>query len=128
MPWHIEEAFKVLKHRLYLEHFTGELPESIRQDIHAKIFTANLAEALAREAYDTLPEEKAARYFPNASYILQSLKTRLFAWLIQRVPHDQVLELIALYARKLERKRPERKAPRPKTVSVQSPDGSTGKA
>jgi hypothetical protein len=119
--WHIEEAFKVLKHRLYLEHFTGELPESIRQDIHAKIFTANLAEALAREAYDSLPAEKAARYFPNVSYILQSLKTRLFAWLIQRVPHDQVLELIALYARTLERKRPDRKAPRPKNRITPKP-------
>jgi len=119
--WHIEEAFKVLKHRLYLEQFTGELPESIRQDIHAKIFTANLAEALAREAYDSLPEDKAARYFPNVSYILQSLKMRLFAWLIQRVPHDQVLDLIALYARTLERKRPDRKAPRPKNRITPKP-------
>lgn len=112
--WNIEEAFKVLKHRLYLEQFTGELPESIRQDVHAKIFTANLAQALAREAYDTLPDDKAARYYPNVTYILNSLKTRLFSWLIQRVPHGQVLELIALYARTLERKRPDRKAPRPK--------------
>jgi hypothetical protein len=119
--WQIEEAFKVLKHRLDLEQFTGELPESIRQDIHAKIFTANLAEALAREAYDSLPEDKAARYFPNVSYILQSLKTRLFAWLIQRVPHDQMLDLIALYARTLERKRPDRKAPRPKNRITPKP-------
>lgn len=112
--WSIEEAFKVLKHRLHLEQFTGELPESVRQDVHAKIFTANLAEALAREAYESLPEEKQAHYFPNVAYILNSLKTRLFAWLIQRVPPDQVLELIALYARTLELKRPDRKAPRPK--------------
>ncbi|MCD2452483.1 IS4 family transposase [Methylicorpusculum oleiharenae] len=112
--WNIEEAFKVLKHRLYLEQFTGELPESIRQDIHAKIFTANLAEALAREAYESLSDEKAAYYYPNVTYILNSLKTRLFGWLIQRVPHDKVLELIALYAKTLERKRPGRKAPRPK--------------
>jgi Transposase DDE domain len=111
--WSIEEAFKVLKHRLYLEQFTGELPESIRQDIQAKFFTANLAQALAREAYDSLPAEKAARYFPNVTYILHSLKYRLFGWLIQRVPHEQVLELIALYANTLERKRPNRKAPRP---------------
>lgn len=112
--WNIEEAFKVLKHRLYLEQFTGELPESIRQDIHAKIFTANLAEALAREAYDLLPDEKAAHYYPNVTYILNSLKTRLFGWLIQRVPHDQVVSLIELYAKTLERQRPGRKAPRPK--------------
>jgi len=119
--WNIEEAFKVLKHRLYLEQFTGERPESIRQDIHAKIFTANLAEALAREAYDRLPDDKAARYYPNLTYILNSLKTRLFAWLIQRVPHDQILELIALYARTLERKRPNRKAPRPKNWTSPKP-------
>ena len=72
--WNIEEAFKVLKHRLYLEQFTGELPESIRQDVHAKIFTANLAEVLAREAYDILPGEKTARYYPNVTCILNSLK------------------------------------------------------
>jgi len=112
--WNIEEAFKVLKHRLYLEQFASELPESIRQDCHAKTFTANLAEALAREAYDGLPEEKAAHYSPNVTYILNSLKKWLFAWLIQRVASDQILDLINLYARTLERKRPERKAPSPK--------------
>lgn len=119
--WSIEEAFKVLKHRLYLEQFTGELPESIRQDIHAKLLTANLAQALAREAYDSLPPEKAARYFPNVTYILHSLKYRLFGWLIQRVPPDQVLELIALYANTLERKRPGRKAPRPNNHASPKP-------
>jgi hypothetical protein len=113
--WNIEEAFKVLKHRLHLEQFSGELPESIRQDFHAKVFTANLAEALARSAYDTLPEDKAARYYPNLAYILNSIKTRLFCWLIQRVSPDQVLTLIELYARTLECKRPDRKAPRLKS-------------
>lgn len=112
--WNIEESFKLLKHRLHVEQFTGELPASIRQDFHAKLFTANLAEALAREAYETLPEDKAKRYFPNVAYILDSLKHRLFIWLIQRVPHAQVLELIALYAHTLERKRPGRKTVRPK--------------
>jgi hypothetical protein len=86
--WNLEEAFKRLKYQLHLEQFTGELLESIRQDVHAKIFTANLTEALRREAYDTLPEDKAVSYLPNVSHILNPLKTRLFAWLIQRVPHD----------------------------------------
>ncbi|RYU57200.1 hypothetical protein EWI61_13620 [Methylolobus aquaticus] len=63
--WTIEEAFKLLKHRLHLEQFTGELPESIRQDFHAKVFTANLAQALARTTQEALPEEKAQRYRPN---------------------------------------------------------------
>jgi hypothetical protein len=69
---------------------------------------------LAREAYDSLPDDKAARYYPHVTYILNSLKTRLLGWLIQRVPHDQILSLIELYAKTLEPKRPDRKAPRPK--------------
>lgn len=113
--WHIEEAFKVLKHRLNVEQFSGELPEAIRQDFHAKLFTANLAEALARSAYDTLPEDKAQRYDPNVTYVLNSLKTRLVCWLIQRVSPSQILTLIELYARTLELKRPDRKAPRPQS-------------
>jgi hypothetical protein len=60
-----------------------------------------------------LPEEKAARYFPNVTYILNSLKPRLFGWLIQRVSPEQVLTLIELYAQTLELRRPDRKAPRP---------------
>jgi hypothetical protein len=66
--WSIEEAFKLLKQRLLVEQFTGELPESIRQDFHAKVFTANLAAALAAAAHESLPEAKAQRYQPNFAY------------------------------------------------------------
>jgi IS4 transposase len=45
----IEEAFKLLKHWLCVEQFSDELPESIRQGFHVKVFTADLAEAVARE-------------------------------------------------------------------------------
>ena len=119
--WRIEEAFKALKHRLYLEQFTGELPKSIRRHILVKLFTTNFAKALARKAYDSLPPEKADRYFPNVTYILHSLKYRLFGWLIQHVPPEQVLKLIALYAKTLERKRPDRKAPRPNNHASPKP-------
>lgn len=119
--WGIEEAFKLLKHRLNVEQFTGELPESICQDFHAKVFTANLAQVLATSAHETLPEDKAARYFPNVAYILDSLKNRLFCWLIQRVSPEQVLTLIELYANTLEFKRPGRSAPRPKSRTHPKP-------
>jgi hypothetical protein len=111
--WTIEEAFKLLKHRLHLEQFTGELPESIRQDFHAKVFTANLAQALARATHEALPAEKAQRYRPNLTHLLQSLKPRLFAWLIQRVSPEQVLTLLELAGNTLELRRPGRSAPRP---------------
>lgn len=94
--WNIEEAFKLIKHRLLLEQFSGELPESIRQDFHAKVFTANLAEALGRSAYEALPDAKAARYYPNLTYILNSLKPRLFCWLIRRVSAGELLTLLDL--------------------------------
>jgi hypothetical protein len=113
--WGIEEAFKVLKHRLLVEQFSGELPESIRQDFHAKIFTANLAQALAHSVHDTLPEAKVARYRPNLTYIVAWLRVRLFGWLLHRVSPDQVLALLALFGRTLELKRTGRSAKRPKS-------------
>ncbi|MGY6214396.1 IS4 family transposase [Methylolobus aquaticus] len=110
--WTIEEAFKLLKHRLHLEQFTGELPESIRQDFHAKVFTANLAQALARASHAALPADQAQRYRPNLTHLLQSLKP-LFAWLIQRVSPEQVLTLLELAGNTLQLRRPGRSAPRP---------------
>jgi len=111
--WSIEEAFKLLKQRLNLEQFTGELPESIRQDFHAKVFTANLAAALAASAHDSLPEAKAERYQPNFAYILEHLRNRLFRWLLGGLDAQEAMDLLALFAQTLELKRPGRKAPRP---------------
>ncbi|MGH8475622.1 MAG: hypothetical protein ACRER2_07610, partial [Methylococcales bacterium] len=79
---------------------------------------------MAREACESLPETKQARYFPNLAYILHSLKTRLFARLVQRAPHDQVLELIELYSSTLELNRPIGRHPDPKIVSTPNPGGS----
>jgi len=68
-----------------------------------------------------LTDEKASRYLPNLTHILNSLKPRLFGWLIQRISPEQVLTLIELYARTLELRRPERKAPRPKSRVTPKP-------
>jgi len=111
----IEEAFKVLKHRLLIEQFSGESPESIRQDFHAKMFTANLAEAFADSVHQTLADEKAARYQPNLTYVIARLRLRLFGWLLKRASPDDVLSLLILIGKTLERKRLGRSAPRPKS-------------
>ena len=113
--WAIEEAFKVLKHRLLVEQFSGESPEAIRQDFHAKVFTANLAESLAYAARQTLPEDTAARYRPNLTYTIARLRLRLFGWLLQRASPDDVVNLLNLIGKTLERKRSGRSAPRPKS-------------
>ena len=119
--WNIEEAFKRLKQRLLLEQFTGELPESIRQDFHAKVFTANLAAAWATAAHDSLPEAKAQRYQPNFAYLLENLRNRLFRWLLGGLNAQEVLGLLALFADTLELKRPGRKAPRPPCHAAPKP-------
>ena len=113
--WSIEEAFKCLKQRLTVEQFSGESPEAIRQDFYAKLLTANLAEAFAHSVQQTLPEHKAGRYQPNLTYTLARLRLRLFAWLLNRLGPDELSTLLDLIAKTLERKRPGRSAPRPKS-------------
>jgi hypothetical protein len=113
--WGIEEAFKVLKHRLNIEQFSGELPESIRQDFHAKVLTANLAHIMACTGQEVLPEAKRGRYQVNLAYTLSMLRPRLFAWLLNPLKPNEVLTLLDLIGQTLELKRPGRKANRPKS-------------
>ena len=123
--WGIEESYKVLKHRWYVEQFSGELPESIRQDFHAKVFTAHLAKALSRTAYESLPEARAAHYRPNLSYILQTLRTRIFCWLIQRVSAEQIPVLIELYTKPSSENDPNDPRRGLSLEATQNPGGST---
>ena len=113
--WGIEEAIKLVKHRLNIEQFSGELPGSVRQDFHAKLLTASLAWALAHSARETLPPAKAARYQPNLAYVLARLRLRLFVWLLNRASPDDVLAILTLAGKTLELKRPGRSAKRPKS-------------
>jgi Transposase DDE domain len=113
--WSIEEAFKCLKQRLMVEQCSGESPEAIRQDFYAKMVTANLAHAFAHSVQQTLPEGKVGRYQPNLTYTLARLRARLFGWLLNQLNPDELESLLHLIAKTLERKRPGRIAPRPKS-------------
>lgn len=114
--WGIEEAFKVLKHRLMIEQFSGESPEAIRQDVHAKTFTANLARAMTYPVNAEAPDHAIGKtYRPNLTYALARLRYRLFGWLLQKMEPDQVLALLELIAKTQEQQRPGRSSPRRKT-------------
>lgn len=114
--WGIEEAFKVLKHRLMIEQFSGESPEAIRQDVHAKTFTANLAKMMTYPLQQEAQELNTGKtYRPNLTYALARLRYRLFGWLLLKIDPDQVLALLDLIARTQERQRPGRSSPRHKT-------------
>ncbi len=52
--WHVEEAFKRIKHRLDLEAVTSFTHMTLQQDFAAKVLTDNLCAALAcADAPDT---------------------------------------------------------------------------
>lgn len=58
--WGIEESFKTLKHHLDIEGFTGELPQSIEQEIQAKALLYNITQALCAVAQERVDEKKTA--------------------------------------------------------------------
>ena len=47
LRWPVEEDYKNIKYRLEAENFSGKSVLSIYQDFHAKLFSKNLAAAVA---------------------------------------------------------------------------------
>jgi len=56
--WGIEQSFNTLKHHLDIEGFTGELPQSIEQEIQAKSLLYNITQALCSLAQERVDEKK----------------------------------------------------------------------
>lgn len=112
--WRIEECFKVLKCRLAVEHFSGELPESVRQDFLAKVWLGNLVASFAYLANTTLQDgDKRSRFLPNLSYAISAVRATLPRLLQDaRNPVNLLRDLLNLIARTLEWARPHRSFPR----------------
>ena len=111
--WRIEECFKLLKCRLAVEHFSGELPDSVRQDFLAKVWLGNLTATFAYLARGSLPDEKQAHFLPNLTYAVAALRAslpRLMTKVRNRV--RMIKDLIELVANTLEWLRPDRHFPR----------------
>jgi hypothetical protein len=113
--WQIEEVFKVLKHRLMVEQFSGESPECIHQDVQAKLLVANIAATMAYSAQESLPEQKRKRYQVNFTYAISIIKNHLSIWLTIQTCVRSIGTCLSLFARTLEMVRPGRSAPRPAT-------------
>lgn len=111
--WRIEECFKVLKCRLAVEHFSGELPISIRQDFLAKVWLGNLVATFAYLAHAALPPEKQGRFSPNLTYAIAAVRAilpRLVLCLAN--PGKALNDLLSLIAKTLEWRQPGRSFPR----------------
>lgn len=111
--WRIEECFKVLKCRLAVEHFSGELPISIRQDFLAKVWLGNLVATFAYLAHAALPPEKQGRFSPNLTYAITAVRAILPRLLLRLAHPDRALrDLLLLIAKTLEWRQPGRSFPR----------------
>lgn len=111
--WQIEEVFKVLKHRLMVEQFSGESPECIHQDVQAKLLVANIAATMAYSAQESLPEQKRKRYQVNFTYAVNRIKNQVSMWLTKPACLQSIETCLTLFAKTLEMVRPGRSAPRP---------------
>ncbi len=54
--WFVEEDYKLMKSRLEVENFSGLSVEAIKQDVHAKVLTKNIAAIAVYEA-DAIAKE-----------------------------------------------------------------------
>jgi hypothetical protein len=78
--WGVEESFKLIKHRLDLEGFSGELPHAIEQEIYAKALMHNIAQALCSEAAGQLEDEKRANWQVNRAYAVKNVGVVVVNW------------------------------------------------
>ena len=112
--WRIEEAFKTLKCRLHLEGFTGELPNAIEQEIHAKILVANITAALCTQAHARLEVGKAEHYRVNQTVAIKHSSALILAWIKggANLLNAKLEEVVAILTLSLDKLRPGRSCPR----------------
>jgi len=113
--WPVEEEYKSLKCRVQIDNFTGKSVESVYQDFHARIFTANLTAILAhpvQRQIDDLDVKKKYRHQINLTQALSKMKDTVVL-LFCRSNIGEILEkLLTLFLKTTEPIRPGRKNPR----------------
>jgi len=108
--WGIEEGFKLVKHRQHLEGFSGKAPESIRQDIQAKILMHNIVQAVASQAQKQAKAEQQVCYSVNRAYALKAVRTVIVTLFkgCHKALGRQLKSLLSVLSKTLERIRPGR--------------------
>jgi hypothetical protein len=116
--WSIEEGFKLIKQRQHLEGFSGELPESIAQEIHAKIMLHNIVQAACHKAQQNVPADKQANWQVNRAYALKQIGRIIIACFkgSEEALQRCIDALTHVLTKTLERIRPNRSFPRKHAV------------
>jgi len=117
--WFAEEDYKLMKSRLEIENFSGLSVEAVKQDIHAKVLTKNIAAIAILEA-DIIAKEKhrhrARKYRINFTYALSQLKDNVVRLTLNLMPPELIPLLIEQIAKAVNAVRPERQFIREKDL------------
>lgn len=114
--WFVEEDYKIMKSRMEFENFTGKSPESVLQDIYAKIVTKNFAAIVLLETElwtNAQRSEKAKPRQINFTYVLNKLKDSIVRIITIGCQVSKILNTIIKHCAKSNYiKRENRKNPR----------------
>lgn len=117
--WGVEESYKVIKHRIQMENYTGKSAESIFQDFHARIFTLNLTSIMVHPIQDELNEQKDKRkykYQVNFTKALCYMKDSIVQLFTNDTIRSLIEQLFTLFRCKPEPIRPNRKYSRKRKI------------
>jgi len=104
--WGIETEFRFLKHKTYLEVFTGESVTAVMQDFHSSILVLNMAAIAEREQEDILRENnavcrkgknKGCLYHPNKTKLIGDIKRDFVSLMLCDNSADRVFKQFLLY-------------------------------
>ena len=113
--WFIEEDYKLMKSRLEMENFSGLSVEAVKQDIHAKVLTKNIAAIAVLEA-DLIAKEKhrnrKRKYRINFTYALSQLKDNIVRFTLRIIHLDALCIFVEQISKVVDAVRPERTFPR----------------
>lgn len=117
LRWSVEEDYKVIKHRLEVENFSGKTVHSIYQDFHAKIFTKSLTAVLSYPLRDVIKTRFSHRQYDyqlNVTQVLSRMKDTIVLLLHKNVTYieQMIQKLHKLFLTLVEPIRPGRKYPR----------------
>ena len=113
--WIIEESFKLTKSRIEMENFSGKLPEAIKQDFYARIFTANLTAILSftvNEQIKKINKNKKYEYQINKTQAVAKMKDSIVLLFIRRNIDKIIKALQKHFSKNIVPIRPRRTFPR----------------
>ena len=73
LRWPVEEDYKVMKHRIEVESWSGETVESVLQDFHAKVLVKNITAVLTHSTKEAVEKKTSHRKYVYQINFTQAL-------------------------------------------------------